>query len=147
MAVGCLWLFSQVVTPLAQEKTAPRIVFEHDGVGVTGFALYAQPQEGKVVRVDLGMVPADERGRRSASLPLPDGTYTLSVAAYNGEGESPRIPTSPARLSLRRSESQGSPAAGTAPNDAPEARAPTKGDRKNGILRRIWRVVVGDDVE
>ena len=139
---------SGAMAAMAQEVGPPRIAFEHDGRGVTGFALYAQPERGTAIRVDLGLLAADRKGLRSTSLPsLPEGTYTLSVAAYNAHGESPRVPVAPGRISLPR----GQPLAGVGdpsvqgPVAASSPPAASTRERKDGILGRIWKVVVGDD--
>ena len=138
-----------------QNPPAPRVSFEHDGQGVTGFALYAQPEKGKAIRIDVGLVLADGNGGRSVALPsLPDGSYTLSIAAYNSVGESLRVATSPERVSVKghKIAAERTPAPETVAAPAPPAAAspatssakPTKPEKKGG-LGRIWRAVVGED--
>jgi hypothetical protein len=134
------------------------VAFEHDGSGVTGFALYAEPQQGKVVRIDLGLVPAGEGGVRSAPLPrLPEGAYTLSIAAYNPLGESTRVAAFPSRVTVKKSDGRTFPSneavgAGTdasgervkASPSPPKAEVTSERDGRSGPLGRLWRVIVGD---
>lgn len=87
---------------LHSQERASRVSFEHDGQGVTGFVLYATPEEGKA-RIDLGLIPVGERGMGSILLPvLPEGTFALSVAAYSAAGESAPAPASPAYVTVRK---------------------------------------------
>jgi hypothetical protein len=142
----------------AQDPPAPRVLFDHDGQGVTGFALYAQPEKGKAIRIDLGLVLADRNGGRSVTVPaLPDGTYTLSVAAYNRAGESARVGAAPARITVRQKQAAVINAPGQrAPDPLPlppaevSASAPPPSpspvsSKPKKPLGRLWRAVVGDD--
>jgi hypothetical protein len=138
----------------AQEGGTYRVAFEHDGRRVTGFALYAQPPQGEAIRVDLGLIAADRKGLRIAAVPrLPDGAYTLSVAAYNSSGESPRVATTPSNVKVAGGKivTASAPAvtteatapvvpAATAPPKSPEPKS-----EKKGGLRRLWGAVVGED--
>jgi hypothetical protein len=147
---SCLGL--SLVGVSAQEKTEgtapPRIVFEHDGKGVTGFVLYAQPEKGKPLRINLGLVMADATGARAIPMPLlPEGTYSLSVAAYNAAGESPAVPTSPARLSIRIADAPPGPIGAPHPGHqdvSPAPPAPARNDGSKGVFGRLWKVLVGD---
>jgi hypothetical protein len=136
-------------------QSAALITFQHDGDGVTGFALYAESRDAKPARVDLGMVPADARGNRTVVVPpLPDGTYALSVAAYNAKAESVRVPAAPAIVRVKNGltdvDRGDAPArqAAAPPPVAPAAKgAPAEGaaERPAGALGRFWRILVGDD--
>ena len=140
----------------AQNPLPARLSFEHDGQGVTGFALYAQPEKGKAIRIDLGLVMADGNGGRSVAIPsLPDGTYALSIAAYNSAGESSRIAASPARIAMKNSQMAVKVPPATAVSAAPASKAASdpstpsspssaKASKKGG-LRRLWGAVVGED--
>jgi hypothetical protein len=136
-------------------QSAARITFQHDGDGVTGFALYAESRDAKPVRVDLGMVPADARGNRTVVVPsLPDGTYALSVAAYNAKAESARVPAAPATVRFKAGlsnvdtgdaparQAAATPPVVPAPVDAPREAA---AERPKGAMGRFWRILVGDD--
>jgi hypothetical protein len=132
-----------VVLGVAQstEEKRPDLVFEHDGHDVRGFVLYARPEQGQEIRVDLGPVSGDSAGRRSVALPnLPPGTYTLSVAAYNAAGESARAAAAPGRISVAVEDGGDSPR--TVSTDTGGGAVQPGGSR--GIFGRIWRVVVGD---
>src|SRR5262245_6553394 len=73
-----------------------RIVFQHDGQNISGFALYLLPDNGSPIRIDLGLLKPDANGNVSASLPpLPAGSYRVEIAAYNAAGESSRAPADP----------------------------------------------------
>ena len=102
----------------------------------------------------------DRQGRISASLPkLPDGIYTLEVAAYNDAGESPSIPGDPSRFKVenpKSAESPPTPAAQPAPQPVPAAGATPPStketketakeqERKRKPLGRLWKIIVGDD--
>ncbi len=133
-----------------------RIVFQHDGKNVSGFALYLEPESGSPLRIDLGLLKPDAKGLISATLPkLPSGSYRAEIAAYNGLGESPRVPAAPPSFAVT------APAA--APSEANHATHvqepvpdPTQkktadkktedtGSKKGGIGKRFWKVLVGDD--
>jgi hypothetical protein len=97
-ALACVPSFA---APAAAQFVPPTVTFEHEGSDVTGFALYARPERGQLLRVDLGPLPATGNGVRSFRLPdLPPGEYELSLAAYNALGESPRSPTEPRRVRI-----------------------------------------------
>ena len=134
----------------AVAQTATRISFEHDGQGVSGFALYAESGKGKPLRVDLGMVTADAEGKRVVAVPrLPDGSYALSVAAYNAAGESARVPAAPARVFVRTEPALAStPSVSTGQPPATQPTMPAPADtapKKSGTLGRLWKVLVGED--
>lgn len=138
-------LLTGVSLALAQEERV-RLAFEHRGDGVTGFVLYAQPAKGETVRVDLGQVKETSEGMRVIPLPpLPDGSYTLFVAAYNGKGESLRALVGRISVVASRAEilTDIVPSA-TAPS-GPSASTTPVTPRKRGIFDRIWRLLIGED--
>ena len=136
------------------------ISFEHDGKGVSGFAAYVTPDGGEPLRIDLGALKPDAEGKITARIPpLPPGTYTLEIAAYNASGESARIPASPSRVTIT---AQAGGAAGAdhsqhAASAPPPAKAdadkktkkpePEKKDqeKKKGLFGRVYRGIVGSD--
>jgi hypothetical protein len=149
----CVVTFSASFGVIAQKPGAVRITFEHDGEGVSGFVLYAEPESGKALRFDLGLVATDRSGKRTMSLPLlPDGTYRLSVSAYNGAGESARVPASPSRIVVKATPTKVLPdaSAGHSTSGQPgesepvPASAPSDRPKENG-LGRLWRILVGED--
>ena len=136
--------------PVTSDPT--KIVFEHDGANVAGFVAYISAPGKAARRVDLGALRADPSGEITAPLPpLPAGTYTLELAAYNAAGESERVPAEPRRftISKARESIQSSPA--TAQVSEPAARPPdptratARPKKKGGLFGRVWKGVVGDD--
>jgi hypothetical protein len=127
------------------------IVFEHDGKDVLGFALYVQPASGSAIRIDLGPLRPDAKGVVTAAIPhLPAGLYRAEIAAYNGGGESPRVPADPPLFSI--STPAAAPASTvTDPRAAePKTSEPSKPlaanpPKKEPIGKRFWKVIVGDD--
>lgn len=152
MAVLLVAAASFVAASLGQSGPEPRmIVFEHDGVDTTGYALYVTGKGGKEQRFDLGYVAPDPTG--TIRLPLPNlapGTYQLAVAAYKGTNESARIPAAPPQITIGRNSPQpAEPVATPVPiPDAPAAvppgprKEPTEG---SGIFRWLWRLLAGSD--
>jgi hypothetical protein len=146
---------------LAQEKAPPqgsRIAFQHDGRGVIGFVLYAKPENGPELRIDLGHLVPDATGSVTVPMPaLPPGRYVIEVAAYNDAGESPRVSASPSRLTVTAgapgsSPAEAAPPAATAPASAPQPverapspSAPQATTPKSGFWSRFWRFLVGED--
>lgn len=108
-----------VALPPVNPKT---ITFEHDGKDTVGFALWVSRDGGAPVRVDLGASKPTKQAKVSVDLKgLPDGAYRIEVAAYNGAGESPRVPTDPPAFVI------------------------AKGAQKPGIFKRLWGGVIGTD--
>lgn len=134
-----------------------RIVFQHDGKDVSGFALYLEPESGSPIRIDLGMLKPDGKGLISATLPkLPSGSYRAGIAAYNGSGESPRVPAAPPSFVITASaaarsqpnpttEVQHAPVADPASEKTEDTKAEDSGSKKGGVGKRFWKVLVGDD--
>ena len=134
-----------------------RIVFQHDGKNVSGFALYLEPEGGSPIRIDLGMLKPDAKGLISATLPkLPPGSYRAEVAAYNGSGESPKVPaatpsftvTGPAAAPSEATFAthvQQEPVADPAPKKTEDKKTDDTESKKGGIGKRFWKVLVGDD--
>jgi hypothetical protein len=121
-------------------------MFEHDGKGVTGFALYATPEKGgKGLRADLGLVLPDRKGVRSAPLPpLPAGIYSLSIAAYNAAGESPAVKASPDRIVVGNFTQ--SPVSSTRSSARPNEAKPSPSNAgKGGFFGRVWDLLIGAD--
>ena len=129
-----------------------RIVFQHDGKNVDGFAVYLQQESGSPMRIDLGMLKPDAKGVISATLPkLPSGSYRAEVAAYNGLGESPRVAAAPPSFvvtgpAAARSEVNRAPDVQHEPaTDAAPKKTEDSGSKRDGIGKRFWKVLVGDD--
>lgn len=137
----------------AQEGRPPHVEFEHDGRAVTGFALYAVPEGGKEIRVEMGMISPDRRGVRTAAIPpLPDGTYTIAVSAYGAKGESARVSALPGKVTVKGGVQSVALPNAPAPKlqDAPNTKAvdqePAAPKPKGGgVFGRIWKGVVGGD--
>lgn len=151
---------AETAAPL--EAPAPRIEFEHDGLNVTGFVLYATPEGGVPLAFDLGPLRPDNLGRVSVAVPmLPDGVYLIEVAGYNAGGEGPRARANPATvvvsggqvtpraegIAARPAAAPASPRAAPAP--APRVRqepsATKPGGKRGGVFGKIWRGVIGSD--
>jgi hypothetical protein len=131
-------------------------VFQHDGKNVSGFALYLEPADGSPIRIDLGMLKPDAKGLISAMLPkLPPGSYRAEVAAYNGLGESPRVPAGPPSFAVTAPASASSdanhathapqPVADPTPGKTEDKKTGDTGSKKGGVGKRFWKVLVGDD--
>ena len=128
------------------------ISFEHDGVGVKGFALYFMDAQGRSIRIDVGKLRIDKTGKAVAKLPrLPPGTYSVDVVAYNKAGESPRAHAQPSQFIVTgaKSHERDLTGASTAP---PKSSPPdhAKEDEsapqpKRGLLSRVYRGIVGAD--
>jgi len=154
------WVPAQAGQSAGDGSTVPnpsRIVFQHDGKNVGGFVLYLEPQSDSPIRIDLGMLKPDAKGLISAKLPkLPSGSYRAEVAAYNGSGESPRVPAAPPSFVVtapaagrseanRATDVQHEPVADPAPKKADDKKTEDTGSKKGGVGKRFWRVLVGDD--
>ena len=158
--VASLIVESLVIPSAAQQPTAPTppvdpssISFEHDGVGVKGYALYIADAQGLAIRIDVGLLRRDKSGKVVAPLPpLPPGTYSVDVVAYNQAGESPRVRAQPSEFTLTRFS-------GSKPEATAKSKAPKTPDddhhkaqeaapkAKGGFLSRVYRGIVGSDDE
>jgi hypothetical protein len=144
------------------------ISFEHDAKDVTGFAAYVQAKSGGPRRVDLGSLQPDASGKIVVPMPpLPPGTYSISIAAYNQAGESARVDAQPSRFEVTAPvPSSVAPSAIRQPADHPQDAAvaprerevakpptpmpeqkakPAAPKQKRGFLGRLYRAVVGED--
>jgi hypothetical protein len=166
--------------PVAGQSTTPDLVnpssisFEHDGKDVTGFVAYITAQGAPPLRIDLGPLRPDGKGMVVARIPgLAPGSYSIEVAAYNQAGESPRVPTAPARFRIIDQQAAAAPpelartpapapapvpappeparvaAAAPAPAPAPERTPATKEQpkAKRSFLGKLYGAVVGSDDE
>jgi len=130
------------------------ISFEHDGVGVQGFALYFIDAQGRSIRIDIGKLRIDKSGKAVAKLPqLPPGTYSVDVVAYNQAGESPRVRAQPSQFTVTGAKSRERDLTGAStasPKSSPPGHAedaePTQRS-KHGLLSRVYRGIVGADEE
>jgi hypothetical protein len=143
----------------AQTISLPAIVeFDHDGHGVKGFVLYATRREdGAERRFDLGMPSKARSGRFQIAVPtLEEGTWRFELAAYNGDGESPRAKANPGEVRVDRGRK--SPAPPPASAKAPAPRSPGAGKptpppsqkppppkKKKGAMKKLWGLIVGED--
>jgi hypothetical protein len=133
---------------LAQTSPASQILeFEHDGRDVKGFVVYATRREdGTERRIDVGLPPRSGSGRFRLSVPaLARGTWRVELAAYNDAGEGPRAPADPSELKIESPPSMGPAPPGKPPKAEPENTRPAKEQKKGGALRKLWRIIVGDD--
>jgi hypothetical protein len=136
----------------AQSPPSAIITFDHDGQSVVGFAVYATRREdGAKRRLDLGHLNTVNGRYRVTLPPLEDGTWRLEVAAYNDAGESPRIPADPGELRVGdpgkvrvAAPNPPKPGGGTTPAKPPPQAAPGE-PQKGGGLKKLWRIIVGDD--
>jgi hypothetical protein len=143
----------------AQSLALPAVIeFDHDGVGVTGFVLYATRREdGAQRRIDVRMPAKTKAGRWQVTLPtLEKGTWRLELAAYNGAGESPRAKADPPEVRIDPKISPKPPAppavkAATKPPPAaqkptpPPQKTPPPPKKKKGAMGKLWSLIVGDD--
>src|SRR5262245_8009541 len=138
----------------AQDDALKTIAFQHDGRDTTGYVLYARPDGGRELRIDLGPLHPDPAGTLRVALPhLPAGKYELAIAAYNAGGESAKVVAVPATVNIARqpdsrvdrtgSKDAVAPPIVTADQPAPAAR--TGPAERPGMLRRLWRLIVGND--
>jgi hypothetical protein len=120
-------------TPGTTLQNPSTLSFDHDGVNVSGFVVYLTREGGPASRIDLGALRADAKGHRTTAIPhLPAGTYRVEIAAYNGAGESPRVPATPPRFEVTADR-------GNRTNDPSRS--------SGGLLGRIYRGIVGSDEE
>lgn len=126
------------------------LTLEHDGRNLTGFVVYATRQEdGERRRFDAGLPERTPDGEYRIQLPpLDDGTWRIQVAAYNGAGESAAVAVSGPTLRVGDPDKVRA-AAPERPKrkerSASTRRKPAETAEDGGVLRRLWRVIVGDD--
>src|SRR5258705_9385218 len=109
------------------------------------------------IRIGLQTMNKDAKTLTSAVLPkLPSGSYRAEVAAYNGLGESPRVPAAPGSFvvtgpAAAHSEANHAtdvhhePVTAPAPKKAEDKKTEDTGSKKGGVGKRFWKVLVGDD--
>ena len=94
---------SDAPAPTAPPVNPREIAFEHDGRNVTGFVAYVRKDENRAVPVALLPFKRDSKGTTYVSLAeLPDGVYSIEIAAFNRFGISPRVPTVPPTFIINR---------------------------------------------
>jgi hypothetical protein len=103
------------------------------------------------------MLKPDAKGLISATLPkLPPGSYRAEVAAYNGSGESPKVPAATPSFTVtgpvaapseanHATHVEREPVADPAPKKTEDKKTDDTGSKKGGIGKRFWKVLVGDD--
>jgi len=120
------------------DRNAPinprEIVFDHDGKNVTAFVAYFRRENDpdSPVRVVFNRISRDAAGTFHLNLQgLPDGVYTVEIAAINRAGESPRVPTQPRQFVVSKGRR------GAIRADL--------GDSAPGIFKRLWTTLIGAD--
>lgn len=128
----------------------PTLTLEHDGRNLTGFVVYATRQEdGERRRFDAGLPERSPDGEYRIQLPpLDDGTWRFQVAAYNGAGESAAVAVNGPTLTVGdpgkvRAAARDRPRRQERSASTPKKPAETAEEK--GVLRRLWRVIVGGD--
>jgi hypothetical protein len=133
------------------------ISFEQDGKDVTGFVAYVTAEGAAPLRIELGPLRPDNKGKVVARIPvLSPGNYSIQVAAYNTAGESPRVPAVPIRFRITGQNSAAAqsiqastPTPGVVEPDKSAKKEPAKATskKKSGIFGRVYGAVVGSDEE
>jgi hypothetical protein len=165
-----IWIAFATILPvfgpclLAQTSpTSAALEFDQGGHDVKGFVLYATRREDGVERrIDLGL-PSRAHGRFRVPLPpLEAGTWRIELTAYNGAGESPRAKANPPELHIDAATPKTPPVAKSAPvasgsgKSSPGAKSPPAAakppkpspppkNKKAGVMRKLWIVLVGAD--
>lgn len=135
--------FVDAAAAQTQKLALPAVIeFDHDGVGVKGFVLYATRREdGAERRIDVGMPVRIRSGRWQLSLPaLEKGTWQLDLAAYNSAGESPRTQADPHVVRIDPRKIQPAP-----PVSSSKQKPPPPPKKKKSAVGKLWGVIVGED--